>query len=380
MTPSNRSFEVVVVGGGVIGLSVALELRRRGKSVALMERQAFAKGASACSIGALMPHSPTVVKQLKQFQLDSLLSFPEFIERIERASGRSTAYRRMGRIEFISDDKHRQKVERQVEKAREIWPRFDGEDGISLIDYREADRLNPGIAPSVHGYLRCRLTAQVDVDALLVSLHCAAENLGVTLYPQTEVTAINGLDGTLQTSQGAFSAGEIVMATGAWSNAITCKGFTLPRIDPVKGQALFVRPPRDLPVNALLKNGKTYLLQRADGLITIGSTTELDAGFDTEPTVRGMAGLLAGARAVLPNIEQAHFVRVWAGLRPVCFDRFPLIGRLREAPRILLATAHYKIGIGLAPITARVIGDLVCKGATEVNYTDFEPNRFASAG
>jgi len=220
---------------------------------------------------------------------------------------------------------------------------------------------------------------QVENRRLAEALVRANERLGVRLITECEVKALRAEDGRVtgvESSSGSISAPVVVLAAGAWTSLIQSTGTPLPKIDvePVRGQMLCfeTQPPISQHV---LYSSWGYLVPRRDGRLLAGSTTEF-VGFDKDVTIDGVSEIKAMALEIAPVLDDSPLVDSWSGLRPCAQDGLPVLGPHEEVEGLFYATAHYRNGILLAPITGELIADIVTGVPTSPLFAAFSPNRF----
>lgn len=376
MSASTQTADVVVIGGGIVGLSAAWRLAQRGVRVVLLERRRCGRAASAAAAGVLAPASWQRRDPAVQFQRASLAMFRRFCEEVRDASGVDPHYVNCGGMELLFDDQRYRMTRSEAESARDI-PGPDGGPVLRLLSPEEARQREPGIVPDILGARLCTFTSQVRNVRLLRGLIAAAQAAGVRIEERSEVTAIRfGGDRVAgaETAQGLFAAPRVVLCAGAWTSRIAGPPAEATPVYPVRGQVAKVRLPA--PVSShVVKHRKCYLVPRGDGSVIIGSTEEHEAGFDRRTTAEGIGGLLTQATRLLPPIARAVFVRAWAGLRPGTPDRRPYLGPVPGLDGLIAATGHFRTGIGLAPLTAEVVADIVVRGRTDHDVSRFAPSR-----
>ncbi|GHH62582.1 glycine oxidase ThiO [Streptosporangium violaceochromogenes] len=345
-------FDLLVVGGGVIGLSVAWRAARRGLRTAVAD-PAPASGASHAAAGMLAPVSEVTYTEepLLRLGLASLSRWPSFAAELAADGGLDVDYRADGTLDvaFGSDDL----------AALEELAVFAGGLGLPAehLTGRECRRLEPMLAPSVRGGLLAGGDAWVDPRKVTAGLLTALERLGGVLARsrvtglETSAGAVTGVRLACGTTLGAH---RVVLAAGAWSG--TVDGFppeALPPVRPVKGQIVRLRSPAPLLrrcVRGVVHGSSVYLVPRGDGELVVGATQE-EMGFDTRVTAGGLWELLRDARELVPGVTELELADVVAGLRPGTPDNLPLIGPT-NVPGLFLATGHHRGGVLLAPLTA----------------------------
>ena len=376
--------DVVVIGAGVVGCSVAYYLAREGVNVTLLEREAIGSGASAHATGSLSllgaEFSPGASFQIARA---SYAEFPKIVPELESATGMDLLYQRRPSLRLALDDE-----EADLIKDLMVWqqPRVQ----MRWIDAGEVQSIEPRLSPSIIGAVYEDESAQLDSYRFNLALGRGAELKGANIIHRdvtglvTSGTTISGV----QTASGEIHCGTVVVAAGTWSRAFTpWLGFPVP-VRPMKGERLLLNYPGE-PLRVLISSPKRgHMISRMDGLTSVGSTggrdydqKELFWGeeFDRQPTEAARLELLQRAIAVFPDLERAELVQQLAGSRPLSPDSKPIIGPVPGREGVLLATGHTTKGIHLGPITGRIIADYVCRGSTDVvsDMSEFLPDRFA---
>ncbi len=376
--------DVVVIGAGVVGCSVAYYLAREGVNVTLLEREAIGSGASAHATGSLSllgaEFSPGASFQIA---LASYAEFPKIVPELESATGMDLLYQRRPSLRLALDDE-----EADLIKDLMVWqqPRVQ----MRWIDAGEVQSIEPRLSPSIIGAVYEDESAQLDSYRFNLALARGAE-LKVANIIHRDVTGLVTSGTTIsgvQTASGEIHCGTVVVAAGTWSRAFTpWLGFPVP-VRPMKGERLLLNYPGE-PLRVLISSPKRgHMISRMDGLTSVGSTggrdydqKELFWGeeFDRQPTESARLELLQRAIDVFPDLERAELVQQLAGSRPLSPDSKPIIGPVPGREGVLLATGHTTKGIHLGPITGRIITDYVCRGSTDVvsDMSEFLPDRFA---
>jgi len=366
-----RDFDVVVVGGGVIGLSCAWRLARGGARVAVVERGEPGGGATRVAAGMLAPVGELTFgePELLELTLAAARLYPEFVAELEAATGVSTGYERLGALHVALDRDEAAQLRRVHDLQRSL------ELEAEWLPPRRCRDLEPGLTPSFHGGVLAAGEAAIDPRALtrVLLAACAAE--GVEVRTGTEVvdgvfegerlvgvrTASRRSD-TSEVSDRRLDevrAESVVLAGGARSGAMAwLPAEARPTVRPVKGQVVELRT-RDgePPARHILASERVYLVPRADGRLVVGATVE-EMGFDTAVTAGGIHDLLREAYRLLPDVAEMEWVGASAGLRPGTPSNLPLVGP-GAIDGLVLATGHYRNGILLAPLAAQAVADLV---------------------
>ncbi|NNF57680.1 MAG: glycine oxidase ThiO [Rhodothermaceae bacterium] len=376
---SEREAEVVVVGGGIVGLAVAWRLAQRGHTVDVFEQGELGRGASWAAAGMLAPTAELGFEELDLYRLgrESLRRWPTFAEELEAASGQPVGYDATGTL-VVADDRD------STEALRRLY-RFQQEHAAAstwLAGFEALDR-EPFLAPGLPAAVFSLEDHQVDPRAVAQALvrvlraHVAVavhEQITVqAIEPDAETSAVVLDDGT------RIMARAVVLAAGAWTRRIA--GLEpKPPVRPIKGQALALRVAEPFALRHVVRGPDAYLVPKADGRLIVGATSE-EQGFDTRVTAGAVYRLLEGAVAVVPGVEELEVIETWAGLRPASRDHAPLLG-FGAVPGVAFATGHYRHGVLLAPVTADEIAAAVearLAGSVETSawLAPFSPDRFS---
>jgi glycine oxidase len=343
--------EVIVVGGGLIGLSVAWRAAQRGMKVTLLERQRFGTGASYAAAGMLAPIAEADYGQAGRSLLDlgmsSASSWPTFADDLARASGRPSTLRASGTLVLARDRDEAEALERQLEYRQRLGL------PVARVKPSLARELEPALAPTLR--LAIEIPGELSVDPRWAcgALVLAARVCGAHLVEQCDVASLLRSDGrvcgVVLADGEELHADHVVLAAGAWSGTLA----DIP-VRPVKGQILRLRDPEGPGlVHRTLRFEGGYLVARDDGGYVLGASSE-ERGFDLALTARPLYELLRDAAELVPGLLELELVEITAGLRPGSPDNLPLIGEGDE-PGLILACGHYRNGILLAPLTAMLV-------------------------
>ncbi|MDB9526770.1 glycine oxidase ThiO [Oscillatoria sp. CS-180] len=354
--------DVLIVGGGVIGLAIALKLRQRSVSVTVMSRD-FAEAASHAAAGMLAPgaeHLPP--GPLLELCQHSLYRYPDWVRKLESLTGQDIGYWPSGIL------------------APQFTRPAEGHDRASAhgrwLEPEIARHYQPGLSEAIAGAWWYPEEGQVDPQALSQAVRAAALDAGVEIQEGVTVHGLvqqNGRVQQVQTSVGDLQAGHYILATGAWSNAL----LPIP-VSPLKGQmaAIQVPPhhPDPLPLQRVLFGDNIYIVPRRSGRIVLGATCEA-VGFTPGITVAGLAHLFHEAATLFPRLETFPVQETWWGFRPLTPDQAPILGP-SACDNLTLATGHHRNGILLMPITAEMVADWVLDKKSSSLLESFSWQRF----
>lgn len=368
----------VVVGGGVIGLSIARALAVRGmKQITLIERSRLGAEASQAAAGMLAPQAEAEsADAFFHLACASRASYPSFAESLLEETGTDIELERTGTL-YLAFTEHDEE-----EMARRYDWQARARLAVEKLSADEARRLEPCISPRVRAGLRFPLDVQVENRRLVVALAASLEKRGVRLLTETHVKSLTVERGRVEgveTSRGRVSAPVVVVACGAWTSflASTDKSMRLPSIEPVRGQMLcFEMSPRLM--RHVIYSPRGYVVPRLDGRLLAGSTTER-AGFNKRVTAGGLNAITTQALEITPEVENLPLMDSWAGLRPAASDELPVMGEASDARGLFYATGHYRNGILLAPLTGELMAEQITTGAAPPELLAFSPERFDRA-
>jgi glycine oxidase len=374
---SKTSADIVIVGAGVIGLSIARALALRGVSeVILIERGVPGAEASWAAAGILAPQvEADRADDFFGLANDSRDLYPEFAASLKEETGIDVELDLTGTLCLGFTD----------EDEAELRSRYDWQSNAGLsVDWLSGEEAR-GIEPCTSEQVRCALRLpndyQVENRRLIQALLKANECLGVSVVPNClvdELVIENEKVRGVETSEGFVAAPVVVLAAGAWTSLISSPEMTLLEVEPVRGQMLCYEP-RPQIARHVIYSSRGYLVPRSDGRLLAGSTAER-VGFEKLVTDDGVCGIKSMAIEIAPALAQLTPVESWAGFRPRAKDDLPVLGPCEEIAGLFYATGHYRNGILLAPITAQLIAAAIVDGATPARLTPFSPNRFHEVG
>jgi glycine oxidase len=359
-----------VIGAGIVGCAVARELARRGLEVRVLEARTTAAGATQASAGMLAPfiegHAGTGFLDLA---VRSLALYDEFVDGVQRDSGRSVEYRRQGSLQVALDDQSAGALRTACESGgAAVW-----------MSAREVAAVEPWLTPRASGAAFVATHGYVGVEPLTLALAEAAARCGAVIETGVAVSALtpaaNGL--VVRAHDGReWAAATAVLAAGSWSGSLCPEEPLVRAVRPVRGQLLRLRVDA-MPIAHVVWGPDCYVVPWSDGTVLVGATEE-EAGFDQRATADGVRLLLEAACRLFPPAAAATFVGARAGLRPASPDGLPIIGASARVPGLVHATGHFRNGVLLAPLTAAIVADLVVERREDPALALTRPDRAAA--
>jgi len=371
---ANQSAEVAIVGGGVIGLSIARALTRRGmRDVVVIERQECGREASWAAGGILAPQiEADASDDFFRLGCASRDLYPQFAAELQAESGIDVELDTTGTMSVAFSEDEEAELRHRIE-----WQRTQGL-RVEWLTGDKARAVEPRLSTNVRSALSFPNDYQVDNRKLVEALVIANQRHGVRLITGCGVRKIQISDGAvtgIQTELGFLSAKRIVIAAGAWSSLIQAAEALLPRleIEPIRGQMLCFNAPGF--ARHVIYSSRGYIIPRRDGRLLAGSTSE-HVGFDKRVTEAGVETILSLAIEITPALQNISIADSWAGFRPRAKDDLPVLGSVADVKGLFYATGHYRNGILLAPITGEVIAEAILDDSPK--WTAFSPQRFAT--
>ncbi|MGW5474772.1 glycine oxidase ThiO [Streptomyces chartreusis] len=377
-----RTSDVLVIGGGIIGLVTAWRAAQRGFTTAVVDPE---PGGGAAQVAAGMLAAVTELHYGEQtllgLNLASARRYPDFAAELTDVTGHDLGYRRCGTLAVALDADDRAHL-----RELHALQRQSGLDS-EWLSGRECRRLEPMLAPGVRGGLRVDGDHQIDPRRLTGALLAACERAGVVFHRawaervdvvRDRATGVTTTDGT------ALTTDQVVLAAGSLSGRLAgVPDAVLPPVRPVKGQVLRLTvPQRYAPflsrtVRAVVRGSQVYLVPRENGELVVGATSE-ELGWDTTVTAGGVYELLRDAHELVPGITELPLTETRAGLRPGSPDNAPLLGPT-ELAGLSLATGHYRNGVLLTPVTGDAMAHVLATGELPEEARAFTPRRFSPA-
>jgi glycine oxidase len=351
-----KSWDVIIVGGGIVGLSLSIELRKSGASILVVERGEPGRESSHAAGGMLVDCAVETAPAVQELATASARIYPEFVQELEAESGLKVDLRDQGTILLPS-------AEHAAHPALQA----------SRIDPVQLSEFEPSLSECDCPVFLLK-ERSVDPRALTAAVIKTAKSRGVDFSSGDEVTAVNISDGAasgVTTSKTFFLAPKVVNCAGAWAGQLGPQ--PLPT-RPVKGQMLCLIMPSRTLVKHVIRAPSVYLIPRSDGRLLVGATVE-EAGFDKRTDRETIQRLQAEAIALVPKLREAKILEAWAGLRPGTPDALPILGATRT-PGYYVATGHFRDGILLAPITASIMAQVIEGKRCDYDLSAFSPERF----
>ncbi|WZO99597.1 glycine oxidase ThiO [Isosphaeraceae bacterium EP7] len=371
----DESTEVVIVGGGVIGLSIAYELARRGHRSTVVESQAMGRAASWAGAGMIAPEQTNPrINPIAALRARSAALFPAWTEWLRAETGIDNGYRRTGGVDVAITD--RDELDLKTTAGR--W-RVEGIAYERLVP-SEFHRVEPGLGPSIRLAYFLPDRAQIRNPRHVRALVEACRARGVTLLEGRAVTGFRRVGGRVtgvETSEATIPCGAAIVSAGAWSEALLAGVGAQVPTPPLKGQIVMFRGETPA-LRRIVEHGKHYLIPRDDGRTLMGATEE-DAGFDIESTEPEVRSLIEQALILCPALAHAEVETSWAGLRPGSVDTRPYLGPVPGLSNLYVATGHKRAGLQQSPATAEILADLVLGLEPAIDLEPFRVGREPSA-
>ena len=359
-----KSSDVIIIGAGIIGLSLAIELRKKGLQVLILERGEPGREASYAAAGMLADAGDEFPAALKPLARESARMYPEFVHEIEDESGLKVDLRDQGTIILSNTSEFPEGAEPlSPQRLKSLEP---GVETSRILPKNNTTAAPPDIYA---GYLTER---SVDPRSLVAAVLKAARHRQVDMSSGAEVKSLvidGGRAVGVQTDKAKYAAQTVVNCAGAWAGTVA--PFDVP-VKPIKGQMLAVlEAPR---LQHVIRSAKVYLVPRSDGRLVLGSTLE-DVGYNKRTDVSTLQRLFDAAVEVVPGIAKSLRNEAWAGLRPGTPDELPILGET-SISGYFIATGHYRDGILLAPITAALMSNVVMGKTSSFDLSPFASTRF----
>ena len=351
--------DVVIVGGGVIGCSIAYHLRKAGVPVTVIDQGEIGAEASSAAAGLLAPlGSLAGPGPFANLLLASFALFPSLVPELEDASGIRVEYEQTGALRVVRNPRNVPNLRKRMKAWQPLGLHMDWLSG------EEARQLEPMLAPDVCAALYAPEESQVKASQVVKAFAKAAANLGATLRSHTRIEGIQRQHDrvtAIETQGETIPCTQLVIASGAWSAQWSALLNIELAVTPQRGQILALRQPTP-PLRHIIFGEAAYLAPKQDGTVVVGATKE-EVGFDKQLTAGGVAWLLSTANRLIPSLEHSAIDRMWAGLRPKTPDNLPILGPAPGWQNVTLATGHGSVGVMLSAITGQTLAELLITGA-----------------
>jgi glycine oxidase len=373
MSESNKTADIAIVGGGVIGLAIARELAQRGvRGVLVIERSNLGAEASSAAAGMLAPQAEAdSADDFFRLCCQSRDMYPAFARSINEETGIDIELETSGTLYLAFTEEDESELAKRYE-----WQARAGL-AVEKLSAECAKLLEPSVSDSVRAALKFPLDTQVENRRLISALATANEALGVRVQTGVSVDALklkrNRVAG-IETSLGFIDCHKVVVAAGAWTNQILDEPLPNPRIEPVRGQMVCFDATPQI-ARHVIYSPRGYVVPRRQGRLLAGSTTE-HAGFDKRVTASGVQSIVTSALEICPSIAALPLTSSWAGLRPRAADGLPVLGPCAEIEGVFYATGHYRNGILLTPITGKLLARAIVDEEISPPLQIFSPDRF----
>ncbi|HEX8369262.1 MAG TPA: glycine oxidase ThiO [Pyrinomonadaceae bacterium] len=365
--------EILIIGGGVIGLALARRLKKSGGGkITILERGKAGREASFAAAGMLAPQAETdKLDDFFYFCNESNKLYPQFAAELLDETGIDIELDRAGTLYLAFSDEDVREINR-----RYVWQKGAGL-AIEYLTAEEIRRNEPFVSPDVREGLFFPNDRQVENRKLLLALQKFAALNAIQIVENAEVKNLivqNGKATGAETGNGVFSAQTIILTTGAWTSLVKVNDFDLPlKVRPIRGQMLSFQAAKRF-FRHVVYSPRGYIVPRLDGRILTGATVE-DVGFDKSVTEAAIDFLLEHALEIAPSLANLEITDKWSGLRPFAAHALPVLGAVPGAENLFAATAHYRNGILLAPLTAETLAGKILKDVESRYLQIFSPVR-----
>jgi glycine oxidase len=368
----SKLYDTIILGGGVIGCSIAFNLAKKGQRILLLEKGRVASQASSAAAGMLGVQTEMEENgPLFELARKSRAMFPEIVAELREITGIDSSLIRKGMLKLALQ-------EEQIDECQSIleWQHSKGEKAVWL-EKEELLQKEPCLSEKILAALYFPNEGHVSAPDLSNAFAKAASYFGTKIREYTEVRSLikdSGAVTGVTTNGGDFYGDAIVVATGAWSGGLLSEDINQSTVYPVKGEALSVKAEIPLLTRTLFSKG-CYIVPKKGGEMIIGATSRAHT-FDQKVTVEGISYLMERAKELMPVLAGAEISSMWAGTRPMTNDGLPFLGQHPELQHLFVATGHYRNGILLSPITGKIVADLIADAVhPEIDLTPFSPTR-----
>jgi glycine oxidase len=367
---NRQGYDVVIVGGGIIGCSIAFQLAKRNLSVVVVEKERMVSQASRAAAGMLGAQSEFASDNpLIPLALKSREMFPQLADELKELTGIDIGLVQKGLLKLAFTESEENKLQQQYE----FWKRFDS--NVRWLTINELRELEQNVTEEVAGAMYIPNDGQVRADDLSLAFAKAASAYGTELREYTEVISLvteNDRVCGVVTNRGTIDADIVIVAAGAWSARLLKQTGLELHMYPVKGECFSVITEQPLLEATVFAKNSCYIVPKKENRLLIGATSTPNM-FDKQASVQGIYSLLERAQQIMPKLAEAKWEKAWAGIRPQTGDGLPYIGEHPDYKGLWVATGHYRNGILLSPITGVLLADLITGKRTEdMNLSSFQ--------
>lgn len=357
--------KVLIIGGGVIGLSIARSLSKKGfKQITVLESGEVGKEASYAAAGMLAPHAEAEkFDDFFNFCCQGLLYYPQFAEEIFDETGINIELDKSGTLYLAFTEYDSIEINNRFE-----WQKRNGLQ-VEHLSAKEVRKFEPFVSPDVREGLFFPHDWQVENRKLVAALQLFCELNKVEIITNTEVLSLS--KNYAETFDKKYEFDIVILANGAWLSLIKTDEFVLPNVRPIRGQMVSFHTAKRL-FSKVIYSPRGYIVPRMNGKIIAGASVE-DIGFDKSTTRFEIENIMENAFEISPSLSNLGVSEKWSGLRPCSPDNLPFLGQISN--NVYIATAHYRNGILLAPITGELIADKIVNGINSNYFEVFNPKR-----
>lgn len=352
----DHTFDVAIIGGGVNGASIAYQLSKQGRKVIIIEKEQIGCQASSAAAGMLAAQAELEHDgPLFQLAIKSQAMFSALANELLETTGVDIEFVNKGMLKIAETEDIAEEVKKQVTFQKKWDPT------IKWLDAKELREMEPSLSPSVPGAMYLPNDGHVQPAKLTQAFAKAAVHFGVKILENTEVLSFlyqNGQVIGVQTTNGTILSDNFVVAAGAWAPQLMREAGLEMNMYPVKGECFSVKTERPIINRTIFSDKRCYLVPKNNGEIYIGATM-IEHTFDKKVTAKGVSTLLERATQIIPQIKEAAWERVWAGIRPQTGDGLPYIGAHPRWKNLFVAAGHFRNGILLSPITGKLVAELI---------------------
>ncbi|MEW5977761.1 MAG: glycine oxidase ThiO [Acidobacteriota bacterium] len=366
--------DVLIVGGGIIGLSLAYELSQQKLKIAVLERARCGSEASSAGAGILAPQAEMdAMNPLTRLCVESRELYSDFVAELADRSRRPIEYRQTGLLYLALSDQANERLQERFN-----WQKEAGFT-VERLDPKEVLELEPFVNPELRSALYFSRESVINNVEVMEALEVVVRASGVQVLTECEVSSVESQpegDLLVCSVQGEWKTDRVVIAAGCWSGQIRSPlSYSVP-VRPVRGQIVETRTESEA-IRHVIYSDHSYLVPRQDHTVLLGSTTEW-VGYSKGSTLEGVRRVIENSLRMVPSLDNCPVIRCRAGLRPHCEDGLPVIGAT-QTKGLYFASGHFRNGLLLAPITARLMAKLLIDGETNELLGPFSPERFSTA-